>query len=122
MAHGQLGQQLFSLIRFQQMQRYFILNFKVKDSLFYFFIITFKPSEFVISTIETTRQTYFLSRLLDREKMILIVGPTGTGKTSIINGYLYKLPRDKYLLNNLNFSARTTASQTQDIVMSKMSR
>lgn len=56
------------------------------------------------------------------EHKVLLVGNTGTGKTSLINNYLYKLPRNKYLIDNLNFSARTTANQTQEIIMSKLSR
>jgi len=83
---------------------------------------TAKPSELLINTVETVRQAFFLKMLLDMEKMVLFVGPTGTGKSAIINSYLHKLPREKFVLFNLNFSARTTASQTQEIVMSRMTR
>lgn len=50
------------------------------------------------------------------------MGPTGTGKSSIVTNYLHKLSPENYLLINLSFSARTSASQTQDIIMSKMNR
>ena len=79
-------------------------------------------NEYIITTDETVRQTFFLNKLLEMKKMVLLVGPTGTGKTSIIKSYLQKLPKDEYLINNLNFSARTTASQTQDIILSKLIR
>lgn len=46
----------------------------------------------------------------------------GTGKTSIIKTYLYKLPKEEFLINNLNFSAKTTASQTQETILSKLTR
>lgn len=85
-------------------------------------LFLFKPNEVMINTIETTRQTFFLNKLLNANRTVLFVGPTGTGKTSIVNNYLYKLPKEKFVLSNLNFSARTTAPQTQDIIMSKMAR
>lgn len=76
----------------------------------------------MISTVETTRQTYFLDLLFRSHHKCLFVGPTGTGKSSIVNNYLHKLSPDEYVLINLSFSARTSAAQTQDIIMSKMSR
>ena len=56
------------------------------------------------------------------KRMVLLVGPTGTGKTSIINNYLNKLPREKFLIYNLSFSARTSSNQIQDTIMAKMNR
>ena len=46
----------------------------------------------------------------------------GTGKSAITNDFLVKLPRDKYVICNINFSARTTSNQTQDILFSKLDR
>jgi dynein heavy chain len=79
-------------------------------------------TEQIITTSETVRQTFFINKLVEMKKMVLLVGPTGTGKTSVIKSYLYRLPKDEYLINNLNFSARTTASQTQDTILSKLTR
>ena len=79
-------------------------------------------TEQIITTSETVRQTFFINKLVEMKKMVLLVGPTGTGKTSVIKSYLYRVPKDEYLINNLNFSARTTASQTQDTILSKLTR
>ncbi|XP_078610604.1 dynein axonemal heavy chain 3-like isoform X1 [Branchiostoma floridae x Branchiostoma japonicum] len=81
-----------------------------------------KVTELIISTEETARQTYFLDTILPHGVPLLFVGPTGTGKSAITNNYLVKLPKERYLPNVINFSARTTANQTQDIVLSKLDR
>lgn len=52
----------------------------------------------------------------------LIIGPTGVGKTAVTNDFLMKLPKESYTANIINFSARTSAGQTQDIIMSKLDR
>ncbi|XP_012866608.1 PREDICTED: dynein heavy chain 3, axonemal [Dipodomys ordii] len=81
-----------------------------------------KVSELIIPTTETARQTFFLKTYLDHEIPMLFVGPTGTGKSAITNNFLLSLPKNIYLPNFVNFSARTTANQTQDIIMSKLDR
>ncbi|XP_069503771.1 dynein axonemal heavy chain 3 [Ambystoma mexicanum] len=81
-----------------------------------------KVSDLTIPTMETARQCFFLKTYLDHQVPLLLVGPTGTGKSAITNGFLLKLPKEKYTPNNINFSARTSANQTQDIIMSKLDR
>nr|XP_006820578.1 PREDICTED: dynein heavy chain 3, axonemal-like [Saccoglossus kowalevskii] len=81
-----------------------------------------KVSDLIIPTNETARQTFFMKTYLDHEVPLLFVGPTGTGKSAIINAYLVSLPKDLYIPNMVNFSARTSASQSQDIIMSKLDR
>ncbi|XP_046326217.1 dynein axonemal heavy chain 3-like [Haliotis rufescens] len=83
---------------------------------------TAKVSDLIIQTMETARQTFFLKTYLAHEIPTLFVGPTGTGKSAITNSYLLSLPKDIYIPNCINFSARTSANQTQDIVMSKLDR
>ncbi|CAD5122382.1 DgyrCDS10813 [Dimorphilus gyrociliatus] len=79
-------------------------------------------SDLIIPTSETARQSFFLTTYLMHEVPVLFVGPTGTGKSAITNSYLIKLPKDQYIPNCVNFSARTSANQTQDIIMSKLDR
>ncbi|XP_072168572.1 dynein axonemal heavy chain 3-like [Diadema setosum] len=81
-----------------------------------------KVSELIIQTNETARQIFFMDAYISHEVPLLFVGPTGTGKSAITNDYLISLPKDRYVPNNINFSARTSANQTQDIIMSKLDR
>ena len=82
----------------------------------------FQLNELIIPTIDTVRQRYFLDKMLSRGFPLLFVGPTGTGKSAITNNFLYDLPKDKYVICNVNFSAQTTSDQTQDIIFSKLDR
>ncbi|KAG7500858.1 dynein heavy chain 3, axonemal [Solea senegalensis] len=79
-------------------------------------------SDLIIPTMETARQLYFLHTYLSHEIPMLFVGPTGTGKSVINNSFLEMLPKEQYTPNCINFSARTSANQTQDIIMAKLDR
>jgi sigma54-dependent transcription regulator len=48
------------------------------------------------------------------ERPILLVGPTGTGKSVYVQQHLMNgLSKETYLPNFVNFSAQTSANQTQ---------
>ncbi|NXU51136.1 DYH3 protein, partial [Turnix velox] len=83
---------------------------------------TAKVSELIIPTMETARQMFFLKTYVEHSVPLLFVGPTGTGKSAITNSFLLQLPKQTYIPSFINFSARTTANQTQDIIMSKLER
>ncbi|XP_062847578.1 dynein axonemal heavy chain 3 [Trichomycterus rosablanca] len=79
-------------------------------------------SDLIIPTMETARQFFFLRTYLSHHVPVLFVGPTGTGKSVINSSFLMSLPKDQYTPNCINFSARTSAGQVQDIVMAKLDR
>ncbi|XP_062266298.1 dynein axonemal heavy chain 3 [Platichthys flesus] len=79
-------------------------------------------SDLIIPTVETARQIFFLRTYLSHEVPTLFVGPTGTGKSVINQSFLVDLPKEKYTPNCINFSARTSANQSQDIIMAKLDR
>lgn len=81
-----------------------------------------KVGDLLIQTDETAKQAFFLHTFLYQNVPVLFVGPTGTGKTAVTNNFLIKLPKESYIANTISFSARTSANQTQDIVMSKLDR
>ncbi|RZF36882.1 hypothetical protein LSTR_LSTR004570 [Laodelphax striatellus] len=81
-----------------------------------------KISELIIQTDETARQQYFLKTFLAMNIPLLFIGPTGTGKSAIALNHIVQLPKDKFMANVINFSARTSANQTQEMIMSKLDR
>lgn len=81
-----------------------------------------KASELIISTDETVRQTFFLNAFVSHCVPMMFIGDTGTGKSAITNNFLVQLPKEEYMPINVNFSARTSAQATQDIIMGKLDR
>ena len=81
-----------------------------------------KVVDLLIQTDETVKQSFFLQTFLKHQIPLIFVGPTGVGKSAVTNNFLIKLPKESYLANAINFSARTSANQTQDTIMSKLDR
>ena len=84
--------------------------------------------EMIIPNSTTVQQNYFLKTLcLNHSLPLLFVGPTGTGKSALTNTWLLEISKTKennvgYVPLIINYSARTTAEQTQDSIMAKMDR
>ncbi|KAH9525061.1 Dynein heavy chain 1, axonemal, partial [Bulinus truncatus] len=53
---------------------------------------------------------------------LLAIGPTGTGKTLTVLDKLTRGLSDEYLPEFINFSAKTSANQTQDLIDSKLDK
>nr|XP_023027601.1 dynein heavy chain 3, axonemal-like [Leptinotarsa decemlineata] len=81
-----------------------------------------KASELIIQTNGSACQRYFLQTCLNNNIPLLFVGPTGTGKTAVVLDHMLNLPKEKFLPNVINFSARTTSMMTQEMVMSKLDK
>ncbi|XP_037908989.1 dynein heavy chain 3, axonemal [Hermetia illucens] len=79
-------------------------------------------SELIVPTKETGFITYWLNFCINKSKPMLLVGPTGTGKSAVIFNHIKDLPKQSNIINVVNFSARTTAQQVQETIMSKLDR
>lgn len=94
----------------------------MSDSEDYKISIDMKYSDIEVPTIDNVRSAILLGDLLLNEDNVLCVGPTGTGKTMTVIAKLSRNMHKKFICDYINFSARTTANQTQDLLDSKVDR
>lgn len=80
-------------------------------------------NQIIITTKETVRICALLDLLVRHDKPVLLVGPTATGKTIYANDFLAKkIDQSVYTSICINFSVETTATQVQEIIMSRLDK
>ncbi|RVE47759.1 hypothetical protein evm_007648 [Chilo suppressalis] len=75
----------------------------------------------VIPTLETEKYIFLLKLHTKFTKPLLLIGPTGTGKSFYVQNFLMNyLDMDKYTPGFITFTTTTSANQTQELVISKL--
>ena len=87
--------------------------------------VSIKPGDLlqniIVPTLDTARTHYLIQVCVSHNRPALFCGPTGTGKSAYVKEKLMSdLPDTKYVTTFINFSAKTTANQTQNLIMSRL--
>jgi dynein heavy chain len=69
--------------------------------------------EITITTLDVVRYTYLIDRLVQHHCPVLLVGPTGTGKSVYMKKYISQLDPAAWIYMTFGFSAQTSANVTQ---------
>ncbi|XP_021037000.1 dynein heavy chain 12, axonemal [Mus caroli] len=82
-----------------------------------------KIQDIIVPTMDTIRYTFLMDLSITSAKPLLFVGPTGTGKSVYVKDKLMNhLEKEKYFPFYVNFSARTSANQVQNIIMARLDK
>ncbi|ESP04959.1 hypothetical protein LOTGIDRAFT_184938 [Lottia gigantea] len=76
----------------------------------------------VVPTVDMVRYQYLTSNLVLAQNPVLLVGPVGTGKTSVAENTLHKLDSKSFSVLSVNMSAQTTSNNVQDIIESRVEK
>jgi len=81
-----------------------------------------KFNDIVVPTIDTVRNEWLLEIMLRKGYHVMCTGDTGTGKSVSVKSKLFGGMPEKFSSIALNFSAQTSANQTQDLIDSKLDK
>ncbi|KAF7661538.1 hypothetical protein LDENG_00259550 [Lucifuga dentata] len=70
----------------------------------------------LVHTTETIRIRYFMDRLLERSRPVMLVGNAGTGKSVLVGEKLSSLDTEKYVIKNVPFNYYTTSLMLQAVL------
>ncbi|KAM6240343.1 dynein axonemal heavy chain 9 isoform 4-T5 [Spheniscus humboldti] len=70
----------------------------------------------LVPTTETVRVRYFMDRLLERQRPVMLVGNAGTGKSVLVGDKLSSLDTDAYVVKKVPFNYYTTSAMLQGML------
>ncbi|XP_068085242.1 dynein axonemal heavy chain 2 [Anabrus simplex] len=76
----------------------------------------------IVPTTDTVRYQFLISTFVKHFIPCLLLGPVGTGKTSMAEIVLEKLDPMLYSMLKINMSAQTTSGNVQDIIESRLEK
>uniref|UniRef100_A0A803SVB7 Dynein axonemal heavy chain 17 n=1 Tax=Anolis carolinensis TaxID=28377 RepID=A0A803SVB7_ANOCA len=76
----------------------------------------------LVHTSETIRVRYFMDRLLERRRPVMLVGNAGSGKSVIVGDKLSLLDSEEYLVKNVPFNYYTTSAMLQAVLENSLEK
>ncbi|KAF6093352.1 dynein axonemal heavy chain 9 [Phyllostomus discolor] len=70
----------------------------------------------LVHTSETIRVCYFIERLMEQQRPLMLVGTAGTGKSVLVGAKLASLDAEDYLVKNVPFNYYTTSAMLQAVL------
>uniref|UniRef100_A0A8C5D1B4 Dynein heavy chain 9, axonemal n=1 Tax=Gadus morhua TaxID=8049 RepID=A0A8C5D1B4_GADMO len=70
----------------------------------------------LVPTTETIRVRYFMDRLLEHRRPVMLVGSAGTGKSVLVGDKLGSLDPERYTTKNVPFNYYTTSAMLQAVL------
>lgn len=67
----------------------------------------------MVHTSETIRVCYFMERLMQWRRPVMLVGPAGSGKSVLVGAKLSSLNPEEYMVKNVPFNYYTTSAMLQ---------
>uniref|UniRef100_A0A663MBF2 Dynein axonemal heavy chain 12 n=1 Tax=Athene cunicularia TaxID=194338 RepID=A0A663MBF2_ATHCN len=97
--------------------------FEEKGLVYDYIDTSLKIQDIIVPTMDTVRYSYLIGLFITYGKPLLLVGPTGTGKSVYVKDKLMNnLEKECYFPFFINFSARISANQTQNIIMARLDK
>ncbi|XP_062904770.1 dynein axonemal heavy chain 2 [Mobula hypostoma] len=76
----------------------------------------------IVPTVDTVRYNFLVTNLMANQCPVLLVGPVGTGKTSVAQSALQSLDPVTWSVLTVNMSAQTTSNNVQEIIESHVEK
>ncbi|XP_057714813.1 dynein axonemal heavy chain 2 isoform X3 [Corythoichthys intestinalis] len=76
----------------------------------------------MVPTVDTVRYNFLVTAMVNAQYPVLLTGPVGTGKTSVVHGVLHSLDTGKWTTLTINMSSQTTSNNIQAIVESRLEK
>ncbi|XP_065644391.1 dynein axonemal heavy chain 2 isoform X2 [Hydra vulgaris] len=76
----------------------------------------------MVPTVDSIRYNFLLNTLIKIKRPVLLTGPVGTGKTSVVQRILGSLDNNVWSMLTINMSAQTTSNNVQRIIETKVEK
>ncbi|KAK7469836.1 hypothetical protein BaRGS_00036165, partial [Batillaria attramentaria] len=78
--------------------------------------------QLIVPTVDTVRYQFLMETLIASRCPVLLVGPVGTGKTSVAESAFARLDSKEFNILSVNMSAQTSSNNVQDTIETRVEK